>query len=188
MKLYTGDTVRTLAGGRAQLEMYGGRVINLYEESALTPPAIDPKTTDITAMIYFLKGRFWQFIEHTKYPGVYDKTQYTTSCCKGTEYEIVIEEDGTTTYNVVNGIVEVSDIDLTKTVKVNAGQTTTVVADSLPSEPNNFDTTQLDRWWEYPPKNKTNILVFIVPIVIVVTGILVFVLLRKRRKSAPQSG
>jgi hypothetical protein len=70
---------------------------------------------------------------------------------KGTEFGAVVEDDGTTIFYVFEGVVDVFDIDMRETVSVNAGMTTMVEPDGVPSDPEPFDTDSIDRWWESFP-------------------------------------
>jgi hypothetical protein len=67
---------------------------------------------------------------------------------KGTEFEVVVEDDGATIFRVFDGLVDVSDLDLSRTVSVHAGETTTCEPGSVPADAQPFDQASVDRWWE----------------------------------------
>ncbi len=100
-------------------------------------------------------------------------TPQAISSVIGTEYEVVVEEDGTTIFHVFKGVVEVSDIDMIKTVSVNAGEITIVHPSDVPSEPVSFDIESYDKWWGSSPFSGGGLDIGkIVPIVIVIALIL----------------
>ncbi|MEM4246694.1 MAG: hypothetical protein QW390_05310, partial [Candidatus Bathyarchaeia archaeon] len=66
---------------------------------------------------------------------------------KGTEYEIIADLEQTKIL-VYQGSVEVSDRNLAATIVVNAGEASTVEADSAPAQPVPFDRELVEKWWE----------------------------------------
>ena len=66
----------------------------------------------------------------------------------GTQFEVIAEENGTTSYYVFEGVVDVSDIAVGKTVAVGAGETTVVKPNGTPSDPIPFDAGSMEWWWE----------------------------------------
>jgi hypothetical protein len=67
---------------------------------------------------------------------------------RGTELIIDVVDDRSTTVKVLEGTVELSDPDGSKTVRIGAGESSTVELDGLPSDPVAFDPGTIDRWWE----------------------------------------
>jgi hypothetical protein len=145
-------------------------------------------------VLNLIKGTLWQKIkklaneianQNNPYRDVV--TPNAISGVKGTEYVIRVQEDGTTVCYVFDGIVELSDINSTKTVLVNAGQTAMVRPQGAPSDPIAFDGSKLDKWWDrFPETEKTggmsSLLFIIIPTLILVAGLLIILILRKRRK------
>lgn len=74
----------------------------------------------------------------------------------GTEYEIVVKPDGSSTIYTFEGTVWIADIQERKTVYVHAGETSTGVSGSAPSDARPFDPESMERWWKEgtePPGN-----------------------------------
>ncbi|MBE9521565.1 MAG: hypothetical protein IME95_00080, partial [Proteobacteria bacterium] len=66
----------------------------------------------------------------------------------GTEFEVIVEDDSTTIFHVFEDVIDVSDVDIKKTVAVGAGETSIVKPNGVPSDPEPFDPDSIDRWWE----------------------------------------
>lgn len=98
----------------------------------------------------------------------------------GTEYEVTVKEDGTSSFIVFHGTVKVSDVKNRKTVTVNAGQKTTVPPNGVPSNPVSFDVNTYDRWWEdgpfYASSTMLSGLSTILPIAIVLIVVIILLL------------
>jgi len=65
----------------------------------------------------------------------------------GTLFEVVVADDGSSTFYVLEDVVDISDTRGTKTVTLGAGETTTVRPDEVPSEPVRFDPVSIRSWW-----------------------------------------
>jgi ferric-dicitrate binding protein FerR (iron transport regulator) len=85
-----------------------------------------------------------------QHPSSYIKTPNAIAGVKGTEFEVIVDKNENTTFNVIAGVVEVSDINITRTVTLNAGQTSAVPPKGTPTAPKSFDAKSLNRWWETP--------------------------------------
>ena len=66
---------------------------------------------------------------------------------KGTEFAVDTDKYGTNII-VMTGVLSVSDPNGKKTVEVAAGQYTYIVKRGLPTDPQSFDTSQVDFWWK----------------------------------------
>jgi hypothetical protein len=119
-----------------------------------------------------------------------------------TEFDILVSHNSTIV-GTYEGTVEVSDLNNTQTVTVASNQISTVMEGQVPSQPLQFDSTQIDKWWETansldsntpvisPDLDQNNHLNGIInslfPFIVVVVGIvivvLVFAFLRRRRKN-----
>ncbi len=199
--LFEGDELRTHDGGRCELMLERGtRLIRMESNSSLVVPMI-PKKVGRWEVI---KGRFWILIEELLTGKVEIRTPNAIAGVKGTEFEIIVEEDGTSIFNVIDGVVEVSDINETKTVTVNAGETAICKRQGLPSDPEPLNIDSADKWWESfleetdptdlelasesGSGSGSNAVVIIVPIVIIAAiAAAIFVFFRRRAKAVPVS-
>ncbi|MEK7597979.1 MAG: FecR domain-containing protein [Patescibacteria group bacterium] len=66
---------------------------------------------------------------------------------KGTEFAVDTDEYGTN-ITVMEGVLSVSDPNGNKTVEVAGGQYTYIAKWGLPTDPQSFDTSQVDFWWK----------------------------------------
>ncbi len=128
--LDAGAKVRTLEGGRAELSLYGGRVVRLDPDSILEIPVKYPVET-IGDYIRIIKGEFWLSIDKIQNPLMYIETSNAITAVKGTKFEVVVDDTGTTV-RVFEGVVEVSDLNRTKNVSVGANQKVVVPVNSVP--------------------------------------------------------
>ena len=174
-----------------------------YDDGTILKVEPGSDVTMTSEGVYLEIGGIWYFAEKRGRTFVVD-TPTAATRPKGTEFEVIVEEDGTTIVNVFDGVVDVFDLDQTKTVSVNSGETTTCEPGGLPSDPASFDPESLDRWWESFPDelalgeptptptstlgpspgsdNGFNSTVVIVPLVVIaVIGLAAVVLSRKRR-------
>lgn len=210
MILFTGDRIRTLENGR--LEMVSDqpefqRIIKIESGSVLNiHGAMVSHNPSILEMIW---GKIY-YLQHGQFPPDHPEEQFTFGntlvTVKGTEFEAITEEDGPTILSVIDGTVEVSDVNRSRTVTVNAGETTISDADGIPSDPEPFDTDAMDRWWErYDEADDAvsdeeadsdtesdsgggiNILLIIVPVIVIIAVAIAafFIVKRKRTDEAP---
>lgn len=106
-----------------------------------------------------------------------------------TMFEVIVSDAGTTV-NVIEGTVQVSDLNGNNTVNVNANQTTTVLAGGVPTTPTSFDPATVDDWWTTiltSPSGSSDSLNSILPflvgiITIIVVAVTLGVLITKRRR------
>jgi hypothetical protein len=98
-----------------------------------------------------IKGEFWLSIDKIQNPLKYIETPNAIAGVKGTRFEVVVDDTGTTV-TVFEGVVEVSDLNMTKNVSVGANQKVVVPVNSVPLEPTGFDLATVDQWWtQFPP-------------------------------------
>lgn len=71
----------------------------------------------------------------------------------GTEFEIEVKPNGTVTVYTFDGAVWFADPQKKKTVHIRAGETSTGVPGSVPSDPKPFDPNSFERWWEGQPSS-----------------------------------
>jgi hypothetical protein len=111
-----------------------------------------------------------------------------------TEFEVIVNSTGTTV-NTIDGTVEVSDINGTNTVYVNAYQTSYVPNGGTPTAAKNIDVSNMDQWWNLVPVTDRsdstapiyNLLPYIVTVVvIVVAAVVAGVVWDRRRKTRTQ--
>ncbi|HOC77822.1 MAG TPA: zinc ribbon domain-containing protein [Methanofastidiosum sp.] len=117
------------------------------------------------------------------------RTGHACTGVYGTEYEVAVKEDGTSSFTVFDGTVKVSDVKNRKTVTVNAGQKATVPPNGVPSNPVSFDVNTYDRWWEDEPFYTSSTMlsglstILPIAIVLIVVGILLLVALPRVKKA-----
>ena len=93
----------------------------------------------------------WAFITgmailHGTSQGFHVTTPHATITDVHTMFEVIVSDAGTTV-NVIEGTVQVSDLNGNNTVNVNANQTTTVSAGGVPTAPTSFNPATLNDWW-----------------------------------------
>ena len=143
--LFEGDEIKTsywLDPGYAILRYADGTQMKVVPESQFV--------ISIPNRLYIYYGGVWVYAKKKDHGFIVHTPSVMTSI-KGTEFEVLAEDDGTTTCNVFEGMVDVSDINMTKTVSVNAGETTICEPHGVPSDPEPFDPDSIDRWWESFP-------------------------------------
>jgi len=195
-----GDEVRTLQGGYCNIGGYirylrnPKGIILMQDNSYLRMPTMD----DLNRPPYWsweaIKGRFYtemkELIEDIFVGEVKIKTPNALGGIVGTEFEIIVEEDGTSIFNVIDGIVEVSDLNGTRTVTVSAGETTICESGGLPSDPQSLDIDSLEKWWEsFPDETEMsegdgsfNAAVIIVSVVLISAIATVAIIFLRRRR------
>lgn len=139
--LQDGDMVRT--GGTnssAVITFADGSEIKLDEMSFLKMGRVKH-----CSEIETLLGRIWARITGDCF---YVRTPSGGGAVRGTEFEVDVAEDGTSTFIVLDGVVEVSDLAETKSILVVQYQTTTVEPKGIPSDTQSIDLNEIDRWWE----------------------------------------
>lgn len=139
--LQGGDTVITGYNSSAEITFRDGTKLRLGENTRFLvkwhDPCLELKT---------FWGRIWARIFKPECFRVY--TPNAIMAVRGTEFEVDVAEDGTTTVIVLDGVVDVCDLAGTKTVLVGQNQTTTVEPNGVPSDPQPIDPNQIDRWWD----------------------------------------
>ncbi len=66
----------------------------------------------------------------------------------GTEFEIDVQSNGVVSVYTFDGVVWFADPQQKKIVHIKAGETSTGLPGSVPSDPKPFDPTAFERWWE----------------------------------------
>ena len=126
--LQRGDIVSTGVTGRASLLFSDGSRVKMRENSRLeiTAPEV-PKQG--TGLFRALLGGIWSRLR----PGRSATTVYTNLVVRGTEFFILVADDGTTTLTVIEGTVDFSN--KFGAVAVNAAQKSIAVRDEAPTTP-----------------------------------------------------
>jgi hypothetical protein len=140
----------------------------------------------------FTHGGF-VYYEGSSEPGVKIDTPHATITNKHTQFEVTVTDAGTTV-NVIEGTVQVSDLNGTNTVNVDANQTATVPTGGIPQAPQALDTASLDRWWDKFITQQSSstgfdlqgLMLYIIPVVaIVIVVVVVAVVFSRRRRLFP---
>lgn len=147
-KVSEGDVIETsasgvgLSPGRASLRYSGGSQVRVR-------PGTRMQLGSKAGFISLEKGGLWNEVPGSaKEAAPTFTTPSAIGTVKGTEFEVVVEDDGATIFRVFDGLVDVWDLDMTKTVSVHAGETTTCERGGVPADAQPFDQASVDRWWE----------------------------------------
>ena len=136
---------------RAVINMPDGSLMHMDMGSTITPVSDYEVKSDI--------GRFMYDYKPASGGGCGPIGQSPTWACrqvdardatlrvKGTEFAVDTDKYGTNII-VMEGTLSVSDIKGKKTVEVATGQYTYIAKLGLPTEPQSFDTSQVDFWWK----------------------------------------
>jgi hypothetical protein len=101
------------------------------------------------SLIEVMKGKIYSLIKKLKPKTKFEvKTPVCIAGIRGTEFQIEIEDDGTTTVIVLDGEVEVSDLENKKTVIVRKNQKAVTKHRELPSDPIEIEPHQVFNWWQ----------------------------------------
>ncbi len=147
-RVTSGTEVRTLEDGRCELDIQGDEhesVIRMETNAHLLVPTPQEKKDE--TVIELLLGRLWAGIKSWRAGDrLIVRTPNAIGGVKGTEFEVSYN-GSQTTFNVIKGEVEVSDLNLKSTVLVTTGQTSTCLASGAPSKPVAYDAATLNKWW-----------------------------------------
>jgi hypothetical protein len=154
-KVSEGDVIETsasgvgLSPGRASLRYSGGSQVRVR-------PGTRMQMGSKAGFISLEKGGLWIEVSGPAKDAAPVFTTPSAICTvKGTEFEVIVEDDGATIFHVFDGLVDVSDLDMTKTVSVHSGETTTCEPAGVPADPQPFDRASVDRWWESSQEHST---------------------------------
>jgi hypothetical protein len=146
-------------GKQFQSSLYGRVVIGMPDGSLMY---MDKNSTVTPVSDYEVKsdtGRFMYDYKPASGGGCGPIGQSPTWACrqvdardatlrvKGTEFAVDTDTYGTN-ITVMEGVLSVSDPKGKKTVEVTAGQYTYIAKWGLPTDPQSFDTSQVDFWWQ----------------------------------------
>ncbi|NIV29818.1 MAG: hypothetical protein GWN58_10020, partial [Anaerolineae bacterium] len=142
-RVEAGDRIRTSSHSTARLVFFEGSTTDLMPstEVAFIQVSVRREGSDRIIALHQRLGRTYsrvqQLSDATSHFEI--KTPTAIAGVRGTEFAIVVEDDGTTSVTVVEGLVEVTAQD--KTVTVLAGEKTTVQPERPPSSPANLQAT-----------------------------------------------
>ena len=137
--------------GRVVIGMPDGSLMYMDKNSTVTPVSDYEVKSDI--------GRFMYDYKPASGGGCGPIGQSPTWACrqvdardatlrvKGTEFAVDTDTYGTN-ITVMEGVLSVSDPNGKKTVEVTGGQYTYIAKWGLPTDPQSFDTSQVDFWWK----------------------------------------
>ncbi len=101
------------------------------------------------SLMEIMKGKIHGLIKKLKPNTKFEiHTPTSVTSVRGTEYELNVEDDGTTTVIVLDGEVEFSDKENKKTVIVKKNQISVCKPKDLPSDPYEINQDQLLKWWK----------------------------------------
>jgi len=145
IRLNIGDRMRVPDGAPDYYDMslhFGDEVVIEPEPGWEAAMGRDPTTGKVLVRVDH--GKSWISVQKGKLelPTVYTEPGIIT--ITGTELVVDVVDGRITTVKVIKGIVELSDPDGRKTVRVNAGETSTVKLDGLPTDPVPFDPNTIE--------------------------------------------
>ena len=110
--------------------------------------------TEDQGLIFFIDGFLWAgFSKDVEYKfnvtkkGLIIKTPTAIAGIRGTEFLVEVADDGTSTFSLIEGKLEISDIDKQKTVMLTTGMEVKVQAGLPPSIPAPLNIKENDKWW-----------------------------------------
>jgi len=198
--LRVGDTIITGENSQLELLVLDGTIIIVKEnakiEIADILESLVERPTGVRRLFF---GKIFVFmgIEPPWLRGWDVHTPSAVTSVRGTEFTLEVEIDGTTTLLVLEGVVEFSDLDGTKTVFVEQYQTSVVKPGDVPSEPVPIDPDKIDRWWEtekgipaegdaaeegVPAEEGMPMVWIVVPVICVVMALLALLYFRQRKR------
>jgi len=135
--LYVGSTIRTSADARAIITLFEGSTVELEPASDITIEEATRRSGSTIIELAQSLGRSWHVVTHlTTADSRYEvKTPAATASVRGTAFEIVVDDNLTTTVTTTEGRVATTDAAATSEVLVSPDQTTTVHANSAPEPP-----------------------------------------------------
>lgn len=173
---------------RAVINMTGGSLIHMDMGSTITPVSAYEVKSDT--------GRFMYDYKPASGGGCGPIGQSPTWACrqvdardatlrvKGTEFAVDTDAYGTN-ITVMEGVLSVSDPNGKKTVEVAGGQYTYIAKWGLPTDPQSFDTSQVDFWWKEKTAEQIKNEKIISYVAIFLVG-LFFLLIIKRKQIWPK--
>ena len=198
--LVVGDTIITGKDSQLELLLLDGTIIRIKENTKIEIADIFESLVERpTGVLRLFFGKIWGSMGRllTAWNGWDIITSDAVIAVRGTEFTLEVEIDGTTTLLVLEGVVEFSDLDGTKTVLVEQYQTSVVKPGDIPSEPVPIDPDKIDRWWETeegipaegdaaeegaPAEEGVLMVWIVVPVICVVIAILALLYFRQRRR------
>ncbi|MCX6320920.1 MAG: FecR family protein [Bacteroidia bacterium] len=101
------------------------------------------------SLMEVVKGKIHAMIEKLKVRGKFEyNTPAASFTVRGTEFELNVEDDGTTTLIVLDGELEFSDINKKKIMLVSKNQQVVVKPGEFPPLPVQIDPDKILRWWK----------------------------------------
>ncbi len=173
---------------RAIIKMTEGSLIHMDMGSTITPVSDYEVKSDT--------GRFMYDYKPASGGGCGPIGQSPTWACrqvdardatlrvKGTQFSVDTDKNGTNVI-VMEGVLSVSDPKGKKTVEVAGGQYTYIAKRGLPTDPQSFDTSQVDFWWKEKTAEQIKSEKIISYTAIFLVG-LFFILLIKRKQIWPK--
>jgi hypothetical protein len=135
-------------GSRVELMLLDGSKVVLDEGTRFSMGIHLLQEEEFTFNV--LLGRIWSRIAsdpQRRRESVF-RTPSAVDAVRGTEFVVDVAEDGATTLIVLDGVVEISDLTYQKMVVVRQNETVVVEPGDLPSNPEQININQMDRWWE----------------------------------------
>jgi hypothetical protein len=188
----TGDVIKTEAGSWVELGFPDGSIVKIDEDCRLKAEEwlaeLEEEESTLKTVFDLIIGRIYSF-----FTGEEPKEIHTSSfamAVRSTEFTLDVADDGQTTIVVLEGIVECSDLNRTKTVEVGQYQILVMKPGELPSAPTSIDANEIDRWWTSLPKEVTSpaldmptmLVAAIVIVIVVVAAVGAAIAVRKRKQ------
>lgn len=140
-----GEIVKTGKGERATLRFPDDSHVELAENTTFKIGGVD----DREVTLELITGRLASFVERLFERSFKIRSATAVTSVRGTSFVMESTPKGTEV-QVLQGTVDVSDINQKKTVQVTAGGVVLVPKGGIPSDPVSFDPQKLDLWFEPP--------------------------------------
>ncbi|MCL5949038.1 MAG: FecR family protein [Candidatus Bathyarchaeota archaeon] len=187
--LHDGDTVRTGPNSRVTITYSDGSKFDLKPNSEVVIQATDEssQSKDVS-----LKSGLIHLWEQIKAGGKKFKVHAIdfVMTIRGSELTVALDDAGAITVTVIDGGVDVQNLETGASVTLEAGQTLTATSGATTQQMQDtvqtVDVSSIDRWWNQPYQNTffaaSNIAIIIaVAIILVVVVVLGVKLIHKRR-------
>jgi hypothetical protein len=195
--VHDGDIIKTNANSRVILQLSDGSIISMGPDSQLrlgtTSDNSQPKIIQILYGLFYLK----ELVQLSHKFNV--RTPVCALGARSTEFTVEARQDNNaTTVTLIQGEVNVENIETSDSVLLSTGQSLTIYSNSggiaqqpLSQSVQSVDLSSIDRWWDVPVSqdsgfgNLTVVLAAVaVAIVAVAITAVVFVRRRKRNRAA----
>lgn len=147
MNLYQSDSVKTGDNSSASLILFKSSIIRLDSNTEVTLKEVLEVAGETSVTLQQDAGRTWNTIAKMSGIDNYEvQTPTTVASARGTSFDVYIHADGNVTISVVNGTVNVSDVDaIVFTIEVLENLSVTIDPDQM-DQPPALEPFEKDDW------------------------------------------